>query len=123
MEARFLSMRHEDLSDSSYHAPEPEDQAAMGVEWMISNLGSFVDASPRIALFVPPFSRAVHVWTQADKGAKTDEAQIGHRGLHRDPSMVNTSSQSIHRKASLIFMISPADPFHVAFSTPLSRFP
>jgi len=91
----------------------------MGVGWMISNLGSFVDASPHIALFVPPFSRAVHVWTQADKGEKTDEAQTGHRGLPADPAAVNTSSQLMHSNASFRFMISSADPLHVAFSTPL----
>ena len=95
----------------------------MGVEWTISSLGSFADAPPRIALFVPPFSRAVHVWTQADKGAKTDEAQMGHRGLHGDPTIMNTSSQSIHKKASLMFIVSLADQFHDVFSTPLSTFP
>lgn len=74
---------------------------------MISNLGPFVDALPRIN---PPFSKAVHVWRKADKGMRTDEAQIGHWGLHRDPSMVNISSQSIHRNISLSFMMSSADP-------------
>ncbi len=123
MRKLVFSMGREDLSDSSYHAPEPEDQAALGFWLTISNLGPFVEASDRIALLVPPFSRAVHVWTQADKGAKTDEAQIGHRGLHGDPTIVNTSSQLIHRKVSLMFMISSADPFYVAFSTPLSPFP
>jgi hypothetical protein len=33
---------------------------------------------------------------------------VGHRGLHRDPSVVNTSSQSIHRNTSLSFMMSSA---------------
>lgn len=53
------------------------------------------------------FSKAVMVWTQADKGMKTDEAQIGHRGLHVvDSSTVKTSSQSMHSKACFRFMIS-----------------
>jgi hypothetical protein len=112
-----------DVIDSSYRTPEPEDHAATGVGWMISNLGPSVDALPRISLFVPPFSNAVHVWRKADKGMRTDEAQIGHWGLHRDPSIVNISSQSIHRNISLSFMMSSAVSFHVASSTLLRPFP
>jgi hypothetical protein len=93
----------------------PEDQAAMEVEWMISSLGLAVLSVPR--------SGAVNVWRKADTGMRTDEAHVGHRGLHRDPSAVNTSSQSIHRNASLMFMIFSSDPFHVGFSTLLRQFP
>lgn len=86
----------------------PQDQAAMGVGRIISSLGLFVGAPSGVTLFVSPneSSKAVQVWIQADKGAKTDEAQLGHRGLHGDPPIANTSSQSIHRKTSLSFIIS-----------------
>ena len=84
----------------------------MGVERTISSLGLSVNAPSRIILFASLFSRAVHVWTQADKGTKTEEAQIGHRGLHRDPTIVNTSSQSIHKNASLMFIIPSTDSLH-----------
>jgi hypothetical protein len=92
-----------------------EDQAAMDVGWTISSLG--------LAALSVPRSGAVKVWRKPDKGMRTDEAQIGHRGLHGDPSIVNTPSQSIHRKASLMFMISSVDPFDVSFSTLLRQFP
>jgi len=82
---------------------------------MISSLGLAVLSVPR--------SNAVHVWTKADKGMRTDEAQMGHWGLHRDPSIVNISSQSIHRNISLSLMMSSAVSFHVAFSTLLRTFP
>ena len=85
-----------------------EDQAAIGVGWMISILRLVVDAPYRVTLFVSStdFSKAAQVWIQQAKGAKTDEPQLGHRGLHVDPSAENTSSQSIHSNASLRFMTS-----------------
>ena len=86
----------------------------MEVGWTISSLGLAVSPVLR--------SEAVNVWRKADTGITTDEAQIGHRGLHGDPSIVNTASQSIHRKASLMFMISSVYPFDVALSTLLRQF-
>jgi hypothetical protein len=74
---------------------------------MISVSGCFADAQERVILFVSPdFSKAVQVWTQEAKRAKTDEPQLGHRILQVRPSAAKTSSQSIHSKASLRFMIS-----------------
>jgi hypothetical protein len=69
---------------------------------------SILDAPYRVTLFVSSsdFSKAVQVWIQPAKGAKTDEPQLGHRVLHVCPSAAKTSSQSIHSKASLRFMIS-----------------
>jgi hypothetical protein len=80
----------------------------MGVGWTISILRLVVGAPYRVTLFVSPsdFSKAVHVWIQPAKGAKTDEPQLGHRGLHVDPTAENTSSQSIHSNASPRFMTS-----------------
>ena len=70
----------------------------MGVGWTISSLGLAVSSFPR--------SGVANVWRKADTGMRTDEAHVGHRGLHRDPSVVNTSSQSIHKNTSLSFMMS-----------------
>ena len=72
----------------------------MGVGWTISSLGLAVSSVPR--------SGAANVRRKADTGMRTDEAHVGHRGLHRDPSVVNTSSQSIHKNTSLSFMMSSA---------------
>ena len=54
----FLSIGHHPLPGAG-----TEDQAAMGVEWMISSLGLFVEAPPWVTLFVSPcvVSRAVQV--------------------------------------------------------------
>jgi hypothetical protein len=59
----------------------------------ISGLGLSVDAPLRIALVVSPceWPRAAEDWTQADKGANTDEAHGGYGRLEGDPSMANTS--------------------------------
>ena len=91
--------------DSPYQASG--NQAAIG-GCTISSLGLSVDAPSRVILFASPreFSKAAQVWTQADKGARTDEAHAGHRGLHGDALIANTSSQSIQRKTSFSFMIA-----------------
>ena len=83
-------------------------QAAIGFGWMISILRFFVDAPYRVTLSVSSsdFSKADQVWTQHARGAKTDEPQLGHRGLHVCPSAAKTSSQSIHSKAFFRFMIA-----------------
>jgi len=83
-----------------------EDQAAIGVGWTISILCLLPGTPSR----VPSVSRsgAVNVWRKADTGMRTDEAHVGQRGLHRDPSVVKTSSQSIHRNTSLSFTMSSA---------------
>ena len=89
-----------------------EDQAAIDVERMISIPRLFGDAPSHVTLCVLPweFSKAVQLWTQTDRRVKTDEAQLGHRTLHGDSSAVNTSSQSIHSKASFRFITSSAAP-------------
>jgi len=67
-------------------------------------------------------SKPTHVRTQADKGAKTDEPQIGHRGLQGDFSTVNTSSQSMHSTACLRFMVASVAPSHAKGTSPVEGF-
>ncbi len=80
----------------------------MGAERMISILRLLTGGvSSHAFAFVSSAacSRALHVPSQPERGTKTDEAHTGHRGLHRDPRTVNTSSQSIHSRASFRFKI------------------
>lgn len=86
-------------------------QAAAGVSRMISiTLLRIEAACPGIVFASSDFSKAFHDWTQPANRAKTDDPQLGQRGLHVDPSTVNISSQSMQSKASFSFMSSSSPP-------------
>ena len=62
-----------------------EGQAAMGVGWMISNLGPFADALPRISLFVPPFSESRPRLDEGGQRHNNGRGASGTPGIARRP--------------------------------------